>query len=91
MTEAQLNIRSTKAKKLASALAKQERRTVSKIVESALEHYAVEKPDIEVRQVKASSFWRDLNRSLYPTGHEPDIDLEAIIVEHRMPHEPIKL
>lgn len=91
MSEAQLNIRSTKAKNLASDLAKQERRTVSKIVESALEYYAKDRRKPNVRQHEASNFWRDLNKSLYPTGKEPDIDLEAIISEHRKPHDPIKL
>jgi hypothetical protein len=91
MTEAQLNIRSTKAKNLANELAKEERRTVSKIVESALEHYAKEKPKAKVHQNEVGNFWRDLNKSLYPTGKEPDIDLEAIISEHRTPHDPIKL
>lgn len=91
MSEAQLNIRSTKAKNLASDLAKQERRTVSKIVESALECYARDRRKTNVRQHEASNFWRDLNKSLYPTGKEPDIDLEAIINEHRKPHDPIKL
>jgi hypothetical protein len=91
MTEAQLNIRSTKAKNLASNLAKQQRRTVSQIVELALEHYSSERPKLKVREHEASHFWKDLNKSLYPTGEEPDIDLEAVINEHRKTHDPIKL
>lgn len=91
MSEAQLNIRSTKAKNLASTLAKQQRRTVSQIVELALEHYSSELPKVKVRPDEASHFWKDLNKSLYPTGKESDIDLEAVINDHRKPHDPIKL
>jgi hypothetical protein len=90
MSEAQLNIRSTKAKNLASALAKQQRRTVSQIVELALEHYSSELPQAKVRQFDASNFWTELNKSLYPTGQEPDIDLETIINDHCKPHNPVK-
>jgi hypothetical protein len=91
MPEAQLNIRSTKAKNLASALAKRQRRTVSQIVELALERYSSALPQVKIHEQEASTFWKTLNASLYPTGREPDIDLEAILQEHRQPHKPIKL
>jgi hypothetical protein len=91
MSEAQLNIRSTKAKNLASTLARQQRRTVSQIVELALEHYSNELPKVKVHAQEASNFWKDLNKSLYPTGKEPDIDLEAVVNHRREPHDPIKL
>jgi hypothetical protein len=91
MTQAQLNIRSTKAKNLATDLAKNQRRTVSQIVEIALEHYAREMPATKPREEKPANFWRDLNTSLYPTGNEQDVDLEAVINENRKPHDPIKL
>jgi hypothetical protein len=90
MPEAQLNIRSTKAKNLASALAKRQRRTVSQIVELALEHYSKEPPQSKARNQDTANFWTALNASLYPTGQEADIDLEAIINDHRKPHNPVE-
>jgi hypothetical protein len=93
MIEAQLNIRSTKAKTLASKLARQQRRTVSQIVEMALEQYAQTSPTTEVSSAengKEESFWRRIAR-MSRDSDGPDIDLEAIINEHRVPHKPIEL
>ncbi len=93
MIEAQLNIRSTKAKTLASKLARQQRRTVSQIVEMALEQYAQTSPTAEAtfaENGKEESFWKRIAR-MSRDSDGPDIDLEAIINEHRVPHKPIEL
>jgi hypothetical protein len=92
MTEAQLNIRSTKASTLARKLAKQQRRTVSQVVELALEQFAKSsRPSKLVNEESASDFWDRIHRTLYPTGNEPDIDLEAIILENRQFQRPVDL
>jgi hypothetical protein len=84
MAEAQLSVRSTRAKNLAHRLAKKERRTVSQVVERALEQYNRSAPETEAES--ASDFWDRLTRE-YGT----DVDLEAIIREHRKPHKAIDL
>ena len=92
MAEAQLNIRSTRARDIARKLAKRHRSTVSKIVEAALED--VDRREAQAsnsKKVDAKDFWQELHKSLYPTGEEADIDLEAIIAEGRLPHKPIEL
>jgi hypothetical protein len=63
---------------------------VTQIVELALERLSTELPKVKSEKPDAANFWRKLNKSLYPTGREPDIDLEAIVAEHRKPHEPLK-
>jgi hypothetical protein len=84
MAEAQLSVRSTRAKKLAHRLAKKERRTVSQVVERALEQYSSNLPEADTES--ASDFWDRITRD-YGT----DVDLEAIIREHRKPHKAIEL
>jgi hypothetical protein len=92
MPEQQLSIRSTKARTLAHKLAKKQRRTVSQVVELALEHYSKNPPPLHGSGMAEESeelFWSRIARiSREDTG--PDIDLEAIINEHRTFHEPIK-
>lgn len=84
MAEAQLSVRSTRAKILAHKLAKKERRTIAQVVEQALVQYdrtqAV--PDRE----SASDFWDRMSRDF-----ATDVDLDAILQEHRKPHKAIKL
>jgi hypothetical protein len=93
MTEQQLSIRSTKAKALARKLAKAQRRTVTQIVEIALEHYAESDTSTQAQNntESLSDFLARMHQSLYPTGTEPDIDLEALIKDHRKPQRPIEL
>jgi hypothetical protein len=82
MPEPQLSIRSAKALNLAHLLAKQERRTVSQVVERALELYA----HVEPAREPAPDFYARISRE-YAT----DVDLEALIKEDRKPNTGIDL
>lgn len=83
MAEPQLSVRSAKARALAHRLARKERRSVSQVVERALELYAkAEQPAHET----AAAFYARMNRD-YGT----DADLETFIDELRKPHEGIDL
>ena len=84
MAEPQLSVRSARARALAHRLAKKERRSVSQVVERALEFYA--KIAAPAQKEMAGAFWDRMTRD-YAT----DIDLEAIIAEHRKPHKGIDL
>lgn len=102
MPQPQLSIRSARAKILAHTIAKRERRSVSQVVELALENYAqvsnVQVSNasvghaIETAQSKesANDFWDRIHRELYADGGE-DIDLESIIQENRQLPRPIEL
>jgi predicted transcriptional regulator len=83
MAEQQLSIRSTRARNLAHKLAKKEQRTVSQIVERALDAYVKETAPAD-RETDAG-FWQRVNRD-YAT----EVDLEAIIKENRKPQRPIE-
>jgi hypothetical protein len=82
MPEPQLSIRSAKALNLAHLLAKRERRTVSQVVERALELYAHVEPSREA----APDFYARVSRE-YGT----DVDLDALIREDRKPNAGIDL
>jgi hypothetical protein len=86
MAEPQLSVRSARARDLAHMLAKRERRTVAQVVEKALEAYA-RKPS-EPRESARAFLDRLLARDPADTQ---DIDLEAIIDEHRKPHDGLDL
>lgn len=77
MAEPQLSVRSAKARDLAHRLARRERRSISDIVERALEAYEVR----EAGRESAAAFYARL-ASTDPT----DIDLEAVIRESRRAH-----
>jgi hypothetical protein len=85
MAEPQLSVRSARAKALAYKLAKKEQRTISQVVERALENYA--KP-VDARQKETDSeFWERVRRDF-----STDIDLDEIVKEHRnLPHQPVDL
>lgn len=84
MPQPQLSVRSARARTLAHRLAKKERRSVSQVVERALELYA--KSEVPERKETAEEFWSRIHRD-YAT----DVDLEAIIDELRKPHKGIDL
>jgi hypothetical protein len=88
MVQPQLSVRSARAKALAHRLAKKERRSVSQVVESALEHYAKVQP--QPKPESAHDFWARIIRENHVEG-DPDIDLDAIIRENRKPHQPVEL
>jgi hypothetical protein len=89
MPQPQLSVRSARAKALAHRLAKQERRSVSQVVESALEHYAKAEPQSKPEPESAHDFWARIIRENHVDG-DPDIDLDAIIRENRKPHQPVE-
>jgi hypothetical protein len=91
MPQEQLTVRSTKARDLAHKLARKQRRTVSQVVEMALERLEAESRSHRPMTKSVDNFWADLHRNLFPTGTEPDIDLNKIIEEHRQYPKPIDL
>ena len=82
MPEPQLSVRSAKARDLAHELAKREGRTVAEIVERALEAYRSR----EATHESAAEFYRRLT-----SGREEDVDLDALLDEHRRPHLGVDL
>ena len=82
MPEPQLSVRSARARDLAHELARREGRTVAEIVERALEAYRSR----EVPRESAAEFYRRLTQ-----GREEDVDLDALLEEHRQPHLGIDL
>lgn len=77
MAEPQLSVRSARARDLAHRLARRENRTIADIVERALEAYEVR----EAGREPAARFYRRVSESF-----GADIDLEAVIREHRQPY-----
>lgn len=82
MAEPQLSVRSARARDLAHRLARRENRSIADIVERALEAYEIS----EAGREPASSFYRRFSRNV-----DADIDIEAVIREHRHPHQGIDL
>ncbi|MFW6341228.1 MAG: type II toxin-antitoxin system VapB family antitoxin [Wenzhouxiangella sp.] len=82
MTELQLSVRSAKARELAYRLASRERRTIAAIVERALEEYEHRHSE----QCPPDEFYRDLQANC-----ASEINLDAVLAEHRTPHYGIKL
>lgn len=88
MSEPQLSVRSAKAKALAQKFAKKERRSITQIVELALEQY--QQRQVTTQRETADHFWERLVRENHADGDE-DIDLDAIIRENRKPKRPVEL
>jgi hypothetical protein len=86
MPGAQLSIRSERAKAAAHRLAKRHRRTVTQVVEMALD--AFEKADAREEESGRAFVERLLQRDPDDTI---DIDLEELIREGREPHQGIDL
>lgn len=74
----QLSVRSEKARDLAHSLARRERRTVASVVERALEEYDARHSG----QPSAREFHRMLRAEC-----SAESDLDALLDEHRTPHE----
>lgn len=87
MVQPQLSIRSARAKMLAHKLAKEERRSVAQVVEQALEQYMRTKS--QPKKESGAEFWERIAREGRTEG-EPDIDLDALIAEHRKPPRPVE-
>ena len=88
MSQSQLSIRSDKASSMAQKYAKEDRRTITQVVEIALELYGNQRS--AAKKESADEFWDRLVRENHVEG-EADIDLDAIIRENYKPHEPIAL
>lgn len=82
MSEPRLSVRSAKARDLARRLARREKCTIAQIVERALEAYEIR----EAGREPAASFYARLSADC-----NSDIDLEAVIREHRRPHPGLDL
>jgi hypothetical protein len=82
MPEPQLSVRSARARDLAHEIARREKRTVAEVVERALEAYRLR----EAPEESAEEFYRRLTRD-----RGEDIDLDALLEEHRKPHLGIDL
>ena len=82
MPQPQLSVRSARARDLAHELARREHRTVAEIVERALEAYQAR----DARQESAADFYAHLVRD-----RGEDVDLDAILQEHRDPHRGLDL
>jgi hypothetical protein len=80
MVEQQLSVRSTRARTLAHKLAKRERRTISQIVEMALEAYA--RPVPKPRKESGAEFWERIHRD-YGVDDETHAEFEKHLEEHR--------
>ena len=74
MAEPQLSVRSAKARDLARRLARREHRSIADIVERTLEAYEIR----EAGREPASFFYARL-----ANDYGSDLDLEAVIREHR--------
>lgn len=85
---AQISIRSDEAHALAHKLAREQHRTVTKVIELALKAYAREH-----EQQKEKQSARDFVEMLRTRDPDDtiDIDLEALIREDRKPHDGIDL
>lgn len=77
MASPQLSVRSARARELAHRLARREKRSISDIVERALESYEMR---VTGRETAATFYAR-----LAATGVD-DLDLEAVIRAARRPH-----
>jgi hypothetical protein len=82
MTRHQLSINSARAADIAERLARQEKRSVTEIVERALEAYQ----NLESEREPASSFYARLTKD-----SASDVNLDALIAEGRKPHKGIDL
>lgn len=81
MPNPQLSVRSARAREIAHRLAKRERRSVAKVVENALERY-----EAQSNREPAAQFYRRLSEEL-----GTDLDLDALLEDHRKPHPGIDL
>jgi hypothetical protein len=82
MAEPPLSVRSAKAHDLAHRLARLEGRSISEVVERALEAYEAREGSRE----SAAAFYERLSRD-----HGTDVDLETVIRENRTVHTGLKL
>ena len=77
MSQPQLSVRSARARDLAHRLARRERRSVADIVERALVAYEQR----ETGRESPEAFYARLSASW-----GEDVDLDALIEDHRRPH-----
>ncbi len=82
MAEPQLSVRSSKARDFAHRLARRENRSITDVVERALEAY-------EVRETGCGPAAAFYARLVMQCG--TDVDLDMIVQENRQPHEGIEL
>lgn len=88
MSQTQLSIRSNKAKALAHRYAKEDRRTITQVIEIALELYGDRRSVL--KREPADTYWDRLVRENHLEG-ESDIDLDALVRGTYKTHEPVEL
>jgi hypothetical protein len=77
MAQPQLSVRSALARDLAHRLARRERRSIADVVESALVAYEQR----ETGRESPEAFYKRLSETC-----GEDVDLNALIADHRLPH-----
>ena len=77
MAQPQLSVRSALARDLAHRLARRERRSIADVVESALVPYEQR----ETGRESPETFYKRLSETC-----GEDVDLNALIADHRRPH-----
>jgi hypothetical protein len=85
MTAPQLSVRSKRARDLAHALSRRERRPIHAIVEEALSEYARRHPS-----ESAAAFLKRMRRA-GAADDEAVAELEIALQEHRVPHRGLDL
>ena len=89
MAEPQLSIRSARARTLAYRLAKKQKRTLSQVVELALEAYAKLAPTMPIK-MNDGEFWQSMNQQ-YALDDETFKKFEDAIAEQKnLPSRPIE-
>ena len=89
MPEPQLSIRSARARTLAYRLAKKQKRTLSQVVELALEAFAKAEPPVS-KKMSDSEFWENARRD-YALDEEGSRLFEEALKEIRnAPYEPVE-
>ena len=90
MTEPQLSIRSARARTVAYRLAKKQKRTLSQVVELALEAYAKIEPPAPQKQTDAE-FWESARRDFALDEEGSRLFEEALHEIRNAPYEPTEL
>ena len=89
MAEPQLSIRSARARTLAYRLAKKQKRTLSQVVELALEAFAKTEPP-EPKKMSGGEFWKKINEE-YSVDDETFKKFEDALKDIRnAPYKPFE-
>ena len=90
MPEPQLSIRSARARTLAYRLAKKQKRTLSQVVELALEAYAKTEPPA-LKKMSDGEFWKKMNQEHALDDETFKAFEDAIAEQKNLPARPVEL